>query len=135
MGSMIRFCTILLMAALAFGPAQPALADDHDHDHHDDRAVEWDPEFLNLDQQGFGILPLHRAAEIVSQRFRGRLIAARLVPPRPEERARGVALVHELRLLTPDRDVLLIWLDARSGAFLEVAGTGLTKARRKGDRK
>ena len=80
------------------------------------------------------ILPLHRAAGIVAERFRGRLIAARLVPPRPDERARGVVLVHRLRLLTPARDVLEIRLDARSGAFLEVAGAGLTRARRTGDR-
>ncbi|MEF9605111.1 hypothetical protein O4J55_23430, partial [Paracoccus sp. PXZ] len=76
--------------------------------------------------------PLNRAVEIVGERFRGRLIAARIVPPTAQERARGVILVHELRLLTPKRDVLLIRLDAHSGDFLEVAGAGLTDARKKG---
>ena len=50
-----------------------------------------------------------------------------------EERARGVELVHELRLMTRSRDVLLIRLDARTGAFLEVAGSGMTEARRRRD--
>ncbi|MDN3711129.1 hypothetical protein QWZ10_03585 [Paracoccus cavernae] len=40
-------------------------------------------------------------------------------------------LVHELRLLTPRRDVLAIRLDARNGRFLEVAGAGLAEARKK----
>ncbi|WP_230382907.1 PepSY domain-containing protein [Paracoccus shanxieyensis] len=79
---------------------------------------------------GFRVIPLHEAAKIARKRFRGRLIAAQLSPPDPAERARGVELVHELRLLTPERDVLLIRLDARTGAFLEVAGAGLVKARR-----
>ena len=56
-----------------------------------------------------------------------------LAPARPEERARGVELVHELRLMTRSRDVLLIRLDARTGAFLEVAGSGMTEARRRRD--
>lgn len=78
-----------------------------------------------------GILPLREAAGIAHRRFQGRLIAARLKPPKPGERARGVELVHELKLLTPRRDVLLIRLDAQSGAFLEVAGSGLAEARRR----
>jgi len=92
-----------------------------------------DPErgFEMLEQPGYHIIPLHEAAELATERFRGRLIAARLRPPRPEERERGVDLVHELRLLTPGRDVLLIRLDARTGAFLEVRGAGLAEARRK----
>lgn len=81
---------------------------------------------------GFRVIPLHEAAARVTARFRGRLIAAQLRPPTLQERARGVELVHELRLLTPGRDVLLIRMDARTGAFLEVRGAGLTKARRHG---
>lgn len=77
------------------------------------------------------IIPLREAASIAHRRFQGRLIAARLKPPKPDERARGVEMVHELKLLTPDRDVLLIRLDAQSGAFLEVAGSGLAEARRR----
>ena len=96
-----------------------------------DPQEDWAPEFHDLDHKGADILPLKRAVQIVEQRFRGRLIAARLVPPRPRERARGVVLVHQLRLLTPARDVLAIRLDAQTGAFLEVAGAGITKARRK----
>lgn len=99
------------------GPPEHARHDERDHD-----------------ERGTGerqIIPLREAAGIAHRRFRGRLIAARLKPPTPAERARGVGLVHELKLLTARRDVLLIRLDARSGAFLEVAGSGLTEARRK----
>ncbi len=97
---------------------------------HDAFPDEFSDEFQT---PGFRVIPLHEAAKIASGRFRGRLIAARLKPPRPDERARGVELVHELRLLTQARNVLLIRLDARSGAFLEVAGTGLTEARRQNE--
>lgn len=78
-------------------------------------------------------MPLRRAVEIALARFDGRVIAARLTGPLPGERDRGVVLVQELRLLTPDRDVLRIRLDARTGAFLDVAGRGLAKARKKGN--
>lgn len=88
-------------------------------------------EFDGFADPGFRVLPLREAVQIAHQRFRGKLIAARLKPPSPQERARGVELVHELKLLTEARDVLRIRLDARTGAFLEVAGSGLTKARRR----
>lgn len=88
------------------------------------------PDFAQLDDPGFRVIPLHEAARIAQGRFRGRLIGARLAPPGDAERARGVDLVHELRLLTPSREVLLIRLDARDGAFLEVRGAGLARARR-----
>lgn len=81
----------------------------------------------------FRVVPLRRAVEIALARFDGRVIAARLTGPLPGERDRGVVLVQELRLLTPDRDVLRIRLDARTGAFLDVAGRGLAKARKKGN--
>lgn len=80
--------------------------------------------------RGFDVLSLSHAAALVKERFYGKLIAARLVPPFPHERQSGVELVHELRLLTPERDVLILRLDARTGAFLEVAGTGITAARK-----
>ncbi|WP_347267262.1 hypothetical protein [Paracoccus sp. (in: a-proteobacteria)] len=130
---MIRTLTLAALTCLA--ATLPVRADDHIHSDHDDPAAEWSPEFQDLGQQDFRIISLHRAAEIVQTRYRGRLVAARLVAPFPEERARGVVLVHELRLLTPARDVLVIRLDARSGAFLETAGAGLTAARRSGGRK
>lgn len=127
-----RLLALPVLAALAL----PVQGQDHDHgrDHDGDHAFDhdWAPEFHDLEQGESRVLPLKQAAAIVAQRFRGRLIAARIVPPTPDERARGVALVHELRLLTPARDVLAIRLDAHSGAFLEVAGAGLTQARRKG---
>ncbi|ABL69417.1 hypothetical protein [Paracoccus denitrificans] len=126
----LRIISLPLLAALAL--ALPASGDDRGHDHAPPRPEDWAPEFESLQRRDFRILPLNRAAEIVGERFRGRLIAARIVPPTPEERTRGVVLVHELRLLTPRRDVLLIRLDAHSGDFLEVAGAGLTDARRKG---
>ncbi|MFC3568194.1 hypothetical protein [Paracoccus sp. TOH] len=125
-----RIPALLLLAVLAL--TSPARAEDRGHDRDGPRAEEWEPEFEALGRQDDRILPLKRAAQIVQERFRGRLIAARLVPPTPQERDRGVVLVHQLRLLTPARDVLVVRLDAHSGDFLEVAGAGLTEARRKG---
>ena len=133
---MTRLCTplIALCAALALPAAQPAAAGPLDGraEFPDDPRHDWAPEFDRLDDNEYRLIPLRRAIEIASARFDGRVIAARLTGPTPHERDRGVALVHELRMLTPARDVLRIRIDARSGDFLEVAGAGLTKARRKG---
>lgn len=119
---------VVLALALHPGPrAQPGGPDA-------DWAEGWD-DAPGMADPGFRVIPLREAAHIAHQRFRGRLIAARLKPPTPQERARGTELVHELKLLTEARDVLRIRLDARTGAFLEVAGSGLTRARRMdGDR-
>lgn len=139
--AMFRRCTILIAFCAALLAVQPLLADDgrddrrddgRDDGRHDDATHDWAPEFENLGGREYSIIALSRAVEIVTARFEGRVIAARLTGPAPHERARGVVLVHELRLLTPGRDVLRIRLDARNGDFLEVAGAGLTKARRKG---
>lgn len=97
------------------------------HDTHDDQD-EFSPD---EHFRGFDVLPLSRAAELVEERFHGRLISARLVPPRPHEREHGAVLVHELRLLAPGGAVLIIRLDARNGDFLETAGAGLTRARKR----
>ncbi|MDS9467977.1 hypothetical protein RGQ15_10410 [Paracoccus sp. MBLB3053] len=91
---------------------------------------ELDLEFEMMEDPGLRVMPLQDAMHIAMARFHGRLIAARLRAPRPEEHERGVQLVHELKLLTRERDVLLIRLDAQTGAFLEVRGSGLTRARR-----
>lgn len=76
----------------------------------------------------FRVVPLRRASEIALARFDGRVIAARLTGPLPGERERGWCWSRSSPL-TPDRDVLRIRLDARTGAFLDVAGRGLAKAR------
>ncbi|QRZ12124.1 PepSY domain-containing protein [Paracoccus methylovorus] len=131
----LRIILLPLLVALALALALPTFGDDdRRHDHDAPWPEDWATEFESLKQHDFRVLPLKRAVEIAGERFRGRLIAARIVPPRPDERARGVILVHELRLLTPKRDVLMIRLDAHSGDFLEVAGAGLTDARRKDDK-
>ncbi len=133
---MIRLCTplIALCATLALPATLPAAAGPRDGGagFSDDPGHDWAPEFDRLGDNEYRLIPLRRAIEIASARFDGRVIAARLTGPTPHERDRGVALVHELRMLTPARDVLRIRIDARSGDFLEVAGAGLTKARRKG---
>ena len=74
--------------------------------------------------------PFHRMAEAVTARDDGRLVAAETRPPRPAERAAGVELVYEFRLLTTQRNILNIRVDARTGRFLEVAGRGQLEARR-----
>ena len=118
-------CTLAAILGLAAGIAWP----DEDGDRYPP-----DPDEIALEERfdGFDVLPLSRAADLVEERFDGKLIAARLAPPRPWEREKGVELIHELRLLTPRRDVLLFRLDARTGEFLDIAGTGLTEARRHG---
>ncbi|MBD9527854.1 MULTISPECIES: PepSY domain-containing protein [Paracoccus] len=116
----------LLVLGLHVHPSA-APRDDHPAFEHD----QLEDEFELMEHPDFRVIPLQQAAELATDRFRGRLIAARLRPPTPDERARGVELVHELRLLTQRRDVLLIRLDARTGAFLEVRGSGLTEARRR----
>ncbi|MDO5706778.1 MAG: hypothetical protein Q4G49_17130 [Paracoccus sp. (in: a-proteobacteria)] len=80
--------------------------------------------------QDFRPLPLHDCAEIAAARYDGRLIAARLKLPTAHEEGLGVELVRELRLLTPQGNLLTIRLDARDGRFLDVAGIGQTEARK-----
>ncbi|WP_405406119.1 PepSY domain-containing protein [Paracoccus sp. Ld10] len=74
--------------------------------------------------------PFHRMAEAVTARYHGRLVAAETRPPLPEERAAGVELIYEFRLLTAQRNILNIRVDARTGRFLDVAGRGQLEARR-----
>lgn len=129
---LLILCSLLMLVA-------PASADRDGRGHDDDdHKQDWEGEFLPPDlppgAEEFRVVPLRRAVEIALARFDGRVIAARLTGPLPGERERGVVLVQELRLLTPDRDVLRIRLDARTGAFLDVAGRGLAKARKKGNR-
>ena len=93
-----------ILSALLILNAQPTLAED------------------------FRPLPLYEAARIVSERYHGRLIGARLMLPTPHERGLGADLVEELRLLTPEQSLLVVRLDARDGRFLQVNGVGQTKA-------
>ena len=128
---LLILCSLLMLVA-------PASADRDGRGHDDDdHKQDWEGEFLPPDlppgAEEFRVVPLRRAVEIALARMDGRVIAARLTGPLPGERDRGVVLVQELRLLTPDRDVLRIRLDARTGAFLDVAGRGLAKARKKGN--
>lgn len=113
---------------LSFLLALPARADDGNGWH-----SEIPPEAGLSPDHSFRLIPLSRAAELVGQRFQGRLVAVKLVPPSPWELAHGVELVQEMRLLTPDKDIILIRMDAHTGDFLEVAGAGLTEARRRKD--
>lgn len=78
----------------------------------------------------FRPLPFHELAEAVSARYQGQLLAAATRPPRPDEREAGVQLVYEFRLVTPQRNLLSIRLDAQDGRFLEIAGRGQIEARK-----
>lgn len=82
------------------------------------------------DADGFRPLPLHQIAAAVAQRYDGRLLSARIRPPRPDERDRGAALIYRLRLLTPQQNLLEIRVDARDGRFLSVSGRGQLAARK-----
>lgn len=119
----VHAAVLAAVLALGAGIAWPDEDDDRD-DTDSARAVE--ERFY-----GFDVMSLSRVADLVEERFHGKLIAAHLSQPRKWEREKGVELVHELRLLTPRRDVLVFRLDARTGAFLDIAGTGLTEARRR----
>ncbi|MCF3974512.1 PepSY domain-containing protein [Paracoccus salsus] len=79
----------------------------------------------------FRPLPFHELAESLGDRYRGRLVGARIAAPRPWERDLGAALVYEFRLVTPQRNLLRVRMDARSGRFLEVAGRGQLDALRR----
>ncbi|WP_374303195.1 PepSY domain-containing protein [Paracoccus sp. (in: a-proteobacteria)] len=48
----------------------------------------------------------------------------------PAERDLGAELVYQFRLLTPQRNLLDIRIDARTGRFLSVAGRGQLAARK-----
>ncbi|WBU57753.1 PepSY domain-containing protein [Paracoccus sediminicola] len=74
-------------------------------------------------------LPLHDVVTIIAARYEGRLLAARLDPPDPFEYALGTDLVHELTLISPQRNVIRIRLDAMTGRVLDVRGRGLIAAR------
>jgi hypothetical protein len=73
------------------------------------------------------VLPLPEAVALVGARYHGRMIDARLVPGREDERA---DLVYDLRWLTPAGDVLRIRVAAADGAMLLVEGPGMIAARR-----
>lgn len=77
----------------------------------------------------FRPLPFHDLAARVGARYAGRMIAAQSSPPTEAERAAGARLVYEFRLMTPQRHLLNIRLDARDGRFLSVAGRGQIAAR------
>ncbi|MFB9223105.1 PepSY domain-containing protein [Paracoccus cavernae] len=141
---MIRKLSPLLVLAVLSAPL-PLAAGGPSENHPPERSDRFDDDGFDFEEGGndegpfegrplppsFEVLPLSAAARIVEERFSGKLIAARLAPPTPREWHQGVQLVHELRLLTPRRDVLAIRLDARNGRFLEVAGAGLAEARKK----
>lgn len=114
----------LILAALMALAAAPVAAQS-DGAQADAAQAEGDPW-----AEGFRPLPLHQLAERVSGRYAGRLVAAETRPPTPSERDLGAELVYEFRLVTPDRNILNIRLDARTGRFLDVAGQGQLQARR-----
>ena len=78
------------------------------------------------------LMPFHEVVKIVAQRFDGRVLAARVDQPRPDEFALGAEAVQQLTLLSPQGNILLIRLDGVTGRVLEVRGRGLTAARAKG---
>lgn len=78
----------------------------------------------------FRPLPFHELAAMVSDRYAGRIIAAQSSPATDVERAMGAQLVYEFRLMTAQRHLLNIRLDARDGRFLSVAGRGQLAARK-----
>lgn len=79
----------------------------------------------------FRPMPFHQIAELVAERYAGRMVAAQTRPPSPSERELGAELVYEFRLVTPQRNLLNIRIDARDGRFLEVAGRGQLQALRR----
>lgn len=76
------------------------------------------------------VLPLDEIVRIVTERYQGRLLAARFDAPQPFEFALGADLIHELTLISPQGNIILIRLDAVSGRVLDVRGRDLIAARR-----
>ena len=75
------------------------------------------------------LLPLHEVVKIVGERFQGRLLAARVDSPQPYEFALGSDSIHELVLLSKQRNIIIIRLDSETGRVLDVRGRGLNAAR------
>ncbi len=74
-------------------------------------------------------LTLADVADRIGARYRGRLLAVTVTPPRILERAMGVRTVFEARYLTLQDNVLTIRLDGDRGLFLLIDGAGQTAAR------
>jgi len=77
----------------------------------------------------FQPLPLRQIVRMVTGRYAGRPVAIDMQLPTDSEAALGAQLVFQVRLLTPDRNLLDIRLDARNGRFLQVSGRGQLQAR------
>lgn len=125
---MLRPILPLLLTVLLL-PAPPPAAQEAWPDMRDAEIWPPTPE-ADAWTDAFRPMPLHEAAARVAARYDGRLIAARTVPPTPEERALGADLVYHFRLLTAGRMALDIRIDARDGRFLDVLGRGQMQARR-----
>ncbi|MBC9245751.1 hypothetical protein H4P12_03265 [Paracoccus sp. 11-3] len=94
-------------------------------------AAAQDTALTTQDIEQFRPQPFHEMAALVAQRYSGRMVAAQIQPPTAQERAMGASLIYEFRLVTTQRNLLNIRIDARDGKFLDVAGRGQLQARRK----
>ncbi len=74
-----------------------------------------------------GMIDVRTAIDRVLARYVGTVVEAELKRGRPDE---FTDVVYELRLLTPQGNMLRIRVDAANGDILEVDGRGLTRARR-----
>lgn len=74
-----------------------------------------------------GMIDVRSAIDSVLARYIGTVVEAELKRGRPDE---FTDVVYELRLLTPQGNMLRIRVDAANGDILEVDGRGLTRARR-----
>ncbi len=78
-------------------------------------------------QSGQDVIAFRDAIDRVLARYVGDIVEAELKRGRPDE---FTELVYEMRLLTPQGNMLRIRVDAANGDILEVDGRGLTRARR-----
>ncbi|WP_090523563.1 hypothetical protein [Paracoccus isoporae] len=81
-------------------------------------------------QPGPPPLPFHEVMRLVEERYRGRVLAARMERAAPLEYAAGTDLVQILTLLTPARHIIRIRLDAVSGEVLNLRGRGILDAQK-----
>ncbi|MBB1492243.1 MULTISPECIES: PepSY domain-containing protein [unclassified Paracoccus (in: a-proteobacteria)] len=75
------------------------------------------------------VMPMHKAVRLVMRRFDGKVLDIALMPA-PRADVGRHPLIYHIRILTDDRDVLDIRMDALTGQFLELRGEGITDARR-----
>lgn len=82
-----------------------------------------------------GPIPFHEVVKIVLGRVQGRLLAANEDLPDSLEFTLGTNMVQELRILSPQGNIIIVRVDDTTGRILDIRGRGLTAAHTLPDQK